>query len=171
MSQHNDERSDVKQKKARGDTFREWIYLGLSIPVALALTISVMLANEPNSWSLASLQSVSMVLLVVEGILLGLSPVLKDPYSRVVIGFLSLMAMLFSLDTVMLIGIVSQVAGASVTTTSNVLMPFTFSPLNLFYWNIGFFSASVISYLGNSIYADLKLIRLKRKPSEEKEGS
>jgi hypothetical protein len=59
-----------------------------------------------------------------------------------------------------------------VTTTSDVLTPFTFSPLDLFYWNIGFFSASVISYLGNSIYVDLKQIRLKRgTQAEEKKAS
>jgi hypothetical protein len=152
-----------KWLQAKDKQLREWIYRILAVSVSIGLVISFGIAIRPDFQSLASLQSISTVLLTVEGILVGLAVLQKSPLARVITVFLSLMALLFSLDTLMLILIVSQVQAATVRTQVDVLPPFTMSPLDLFYWNMVWFFATVISYFGMGTATDLYQISLKKR--------
>src|SRR6266571_4169076 len=170
MSQHNNERSALKHKWVTAARVRGGVYLALGICVSLVLTISTTLAISKSfsSLSLSSLQSISGVLLTVEGILLALVVLVKDPFTRVLTGFLSLMALLFSLDTLMLTTVASQLSGGSVNSAIDVLTPYTITPLSLFQWNLVFFAALVVSYFSRAIRADLEKIRLKDRKGGER---
>jgi len=163
-----DPTSMMKQKYWDAKRMRDWVYRVFAFCVALALTISVVVVLRASFTSLQNLQTISTALLTVEGILLGLSPVMREAYQRVIIGFFSLMSMLFSLDTLILVGLVLQNPNGTVNTPIDVFMPYTITPLNVFYWNVGFFAASVIAYLGIGINADLELVKIKKRDLEKK---
>ena len=154
---------------ARRRKMREAVYWVLAACLSLVLVIPFAIAIRPDFQLLANLQSISTALLTAEGILVGLAVLQKAPLSRFVTGFLSLMALLFSLDTLMLIPIVSQIQGANARTQVDVLPPFTISPLDLFFWNIALFIAAALSIFGLGIATEFYDIRLKKqKPPREK---
>ncbi len=81
---------------------------------------------------------------------------------------INLMALLFSLDTLMLTTVASQLSGGSVNSAIDVLTPYTITPLSLFQWNMVFFAALVVSYFSRAIRADLEKIRLKDRKGGER---
>jgi len=147
------------------------VYIALVICLSIVLVIPFATVIRPDFQSVANLQTISTVLVTVEGILVGLAVIQKTPFSRVVSGFLNLMALLVSVDTLMLITLVSQIKGGNATTRVDVLAPFTMSPLDLFFWNTGFFLAGALSYFVLGMTTDFYNIRLKKKEATKESSS